>query len=72
MTNTRLGGYEGRLKGGENMSEREKGEIVEQMANLPPDKQTLVEGFVMGLAAAAKRNESSNATSENADAENGG
>lgn len=37
------------------MSEHEKGEIVEKMASLPPDKQLIVEGFIMGLADAAKR-----------------
>lgn len=39
------------------MSEQEKGKIVEQMANLPPLKQAMAEGFIHGLAASAKREE---------------
>lgn len=39
------------------MSEQEKGEIVAKMASLPPMMQAMAEGFVHGLAAAAKRDD---------------
>lgn len=49
------------------MSNEEKGKIMEQILNLPPELQTRVAGFVDGMIAANEKNTESKPKPEKSD-----